>query len=431
MSRLPLDNAEFDRLNLHLHQQTCVNATLSAWAQGWSRVLGLAPTGAGKTIIFLEILNKYIQEGNHTDRALMVAHTRRIVDQIAGRVTQFYPDLWPLGIINGDGKTYHHRHTAATIQSMKPHTLEQLVAYGDITLLVQDEAHRAVGNSFMEMSGWLQSRYPDLHTLGVTATPERGDGRPLDKAFDYVAFRIDVRHLLDWGFLATPITVPVQLPVNLDGVPRMMSRYGEDVGYDMFYVGQRYDIDDVNRLIRYEWEKNARDRRTIFFVPTVSHAVHLTAEFKHAGHDAHCVYHGTPQSERNVIEQDAHIIVNVFVYGEGADLPNIGCVGMVAPTSVQARYIQMVGRGLRPDTKDCIILDFYPEHAHDLVMGRDVFKDDPGLITPVDQRLLHMNNKYRHPRFKRTRRIVQKIARQAKGWNGEWFTMLMSKLEDF
>jgi hypothetical protein len=237
-----------------------------------------------------------------------------------------------------------------------------------LDLLVIDEAHHAVADSYRRVIDRVRAANPDARIFGVTATPNRGDRKGLREVFDNVADQVRLGELIASGHLVPPRTFVIDVGVQneLRSVRKSMS------DFDMAAVADIMDRAPVTEEVIRHWREKAGDRQTVVFCSTVAHAEHVTDAFRAAGVSAALIHGDLAAETRKAIladyaEGSIRVIVNVAVLTEGWDHPPTSCVVLLRPSSYKSTMIQMVGRGLRtvdPEEHpgivktDCIVLDF-------------------------------------------------------------------------
>jgi superfamily II DNA/RNA helicase len=132
-------------------------------------------------------------------------------------------------------------------------------------------------------------------------------------------------------------------------------------------------------IITDSWKKWGGGRQTIAFTSSVAQAHSLARAFNEAGVPAAAADGTTPTDIRRAIldgfkRGEYKVLVNCYLWTEGVDLPEIACVMVVKPTKSDLVYVQMAGRGLRlaPGKTDCLIMDFVPEDARDMLLAGDL-----------------------------------------------------------
>lgn len=226
--------------------------------------------------------------------------------------------------------------------------------------LVVHNCHHAAADSYGRILEALGAGEPDGPLLfGVTATPDRGDGRGLDDLFDEIVFSYDILWGIRSGYLSDLRGVAVRIEsFDLGGVKVSRGDYAaSDAGRALEAAGGPAAI--VNA-----WRDHAAGRRTIVFCATVANAEHVAAEFVAAGVPAGFVSGETPlDRRRDTLRRfstgEIQVLANCAVLTEGYDEPRVDCIVVARPTRSRALYTQMVGRGTRrhPDKADCLVLD--------------------------------------------------------------------------
>lgn len=336
-----------------------------AESRGVRRQLGVAATGLGKTVIFTALAER------RGDRALILAHRDELVSQAVAKVREVWPAI-DVGIVKGAQNDVHSHVVVASVQTLaRERRLQQLIApFTDeqrllgredpFGLVVIDEAHHAAADSYKRVMTALRCGDEDGPLLlGVTATPDRGDGLGLDKLFDEIVFSYDML----WGIARGYLSDLRGLQVTIDGLDtdRLKVSRGD---YEAGAAGRAMEQAGAPTMIVRAWQEHAEPRKTLVFTPTVAMAEHVVAEFVGAGVSAAAVSGETPIDERRRIlsafsEGKIQVVANCAVLTEGYDEPSIECVVIARPTKSRALYVQMIGRGTRraPGKDDCLVLD--------------------------------------------------------------------------
>jgi hypothetical protein len=243
-----------------------------------------------------------------------------------------------------------------------------LQAMPTLDLLVIDEAHHAIADSYRRVIDRALDLNPACRVYGVTATPNRGDKRGLRAVFSNVADQIRLGELIQAGNLVPPRTFVIDVGVREE--LSQVKRVGDD--FDMGEVGRIMNQRPITAAVVAHWREKAADRQTIVFCSTVAHAEAVAAAFNASGVTTVMVTGEMPDAERRSVlaayaSGEARVIVNVAVLTEGWDHPPTSCVVLLRPSSFKCTMIQMVGRGLRTVNpqehagvikSDCLVLDF-------------------------------------------------------------------------
>ena len=227
-------------------------------------------------------------------------------------------------------------------------------------MIVIDEAHHALAKTYKEM--W--ERFPNAKFLGLTATPCRLNGRGFTDLFDVLVQSWSVPEFISKGRLATYDFVSIKS----DGVTQRLIDSLHKRGADGDYQNKEMDMllnkkPSIERLYR-SLEEYGKDRKGIVYAINISHAQKITKLYQEHGVKAIAIDSKTPATERQQdIEAfkkgDIQVLVNVDIFSEGFDCPDVEFVQLARPTLSLAKYLQMVGRGLRvaKGKKNCVIID--------------------------------------------------------------------------
>jgi DNA repair protein RadD len=323
--------------------------------------LGVAPTGAGKTVMLSHIVGR--QKLPHG--ALVLQHRDELVRQNRHTFGLVNPAI-STGLFTADRKEWGYGCIFAMVQTLARE--DALAKMPKVDLVAVDEGHHAAADSYRRILAACHKLNPNLQTLLVSATPNRGDKKTLRGVIDNCADQITLRELIDAKHLVPPRSFVVDLGVRdqLDRVRRTAS------DFDMLEVEAIMDKQVLNDRVVEEWKNLAGDRQTVVFCSTVQHAEHVAEAFRAGGVAARVIDGSMPSGERARTlaafdRCEFRVIVNVAVLTEGWDCQPVSCVILLRPSSYKSTMIQMIGRGLRkldPERypgrhkDDCIVIDF-------------------------------------------------------------------------
>ena len=362
-------------------------------------VMAQMPTGTGKTVLLASVVESFLREHSNCN-VWIVAHRRELVSQIRetiqrvfskthpssltlkGGSTAFPKPLSPQGTgdvtapprrseplrskVGGPSKVspdclsasaFNVPIKAVSIQWLSKHYDEIEEEPG---LIVIDEAHHALAKTYKEM--W--ERFPKAKFLGLTATPCRLNGKGFTDLFDVLVQSWGVPEFISKGRLATYDFVSIKS----DGVTQRLIDSLQKRGADGDYQNKEMDMllnkkPSIERLYR-SLEEFGKDRKGIVYAINISHAQKITKLYQEHGVKAIAIDSKTPATERQQdIEAfkkgDIQVLVNVDIFSEGFDFPDVEFVQLARPTLSLAKYLQMVGRGLRvaKGKKNCVIID--------------------------------------------------------------------------
>ena len=313
-------------------------------------VMAQMPTGTGKTYLLTAVIDSFVSN-NPKENVWIVAHRRELVSQIDETVRKFH--------------FYSASNTSSLLSSVKAMSIQWLMRHYDEIeeepgMIVIDEAHHALAKTYKEM--W--ERFPKAKFLGLTATPCRLNGKGFTDLFDVLVQSWSVPEFISKGRLATYDFVSIKS----DGVTQRLIDSLQKRGADGDYQNKEMDMllnkkPSIERLYQ-SLEEFGKDRKGIVYAININHAQKITKLYQEHGVKAIAIDSKTPATERQQdIEAfkkgDIQVLVNVDIFSEGFDCPDVEFVQLARPTLSLAKYLQMVGRGLRvaKGKKNCVIID--------------------------------------------------------------------------
>ena len=313
-------------------------------------VMAQMPTGTGKTYLLTAVIDSFVSN-NPMEKVWIVAHRRELVSQIDETVRKFH--------------SYSASNTSSLLSSVKAMSIQWLMRHYDEIeeepgMIVIDEAHHALAKTYKEM--W--ERFPNAKFLGLTATPCRLNGKGFTDLFDVLVQSWSVPEFISKGRLATYDFVSIKS----DGVTQRLIDSLQKRGADGDYQNKEMDMllnkkPSIERLYQ-SLEEYGKGRKGIVYAINISHAQKITKLYQEHGVKAIAIDSKTPATERQQdIEAfkrgDIQVLVNVDIFSEGFDCPDVEFVQLARPTLSLAKYLQMVGRGLRvaKGKKNCVIID--------------------------------------------------------------------------
>lgn len=312
-------------------------------------VLIQAPTGSGKTVLASYMMNRIVEGGG---RGYFICHRRELIEQTSLTFRN-------MGIPHGYIAAGYTPNPFQPIQVCSVGTLKnRLNKVMSPTVCIWDEAHH------LGAGGWskVYNEYPSAFHIGLSATPQRLDGRGLDDKFGEIVRGPSVDWLIENGFLAK------YKIYSIPGIDRsgFHSRMGEYVQSEVELEMDRPKI--TGDIVRH-WLRYSNDKLTIAFAVSVKHSKHLAEQFQGSGVMAVHLDGDTKKDDRrNALKAfargDIRVITNVGLFGEGFDAAansgmdvTVGCVIDANPTKSLGAWLQRCGRALRPQRTPAIILD--------------------------------------------------------------------------
>ena len=367
-------------ITLRPYQQSSIRAVYRAWMRTASRrALVVLPTGCGKTITALSVVAAAHGKGH---RVLWLAHREELLAQPMQALEALWPDVAAdAGIVQAHHDDWHARIALCSIDTLaRPRRLERVLSPGPPRVVVVDEAQHSAAGSWARVlraiddAGRGQFKTlpgpDDVLYLGLTATPDRADGKPLGDLWR-VAHSYPISEAIRDGYLVPPRFVVQRLEVDLSEVASRAGDWDDKALEDALM--RAHVVEHTAAAMA----THARGLRSLVFTVTVRQA-ELTAEaLTAAGLRAAVVHGGTPTAQRRdtlaaLRRGDLDAICNCAVLTEGYDDPSVDCIVIARPTRSKPLYVQMVGRGLRihPGKSDCLVLDLVGASVeHDLVVS--------------------------------------------------------------
>jgi superfamily II DNA or RNA helicase/HKD family nuclease len=327
------------------HQQRMLDALMiERERHDRHRNLVVAATGTGKTVVAALDYRQLVERYGGLS-LLFVAHREEILKQSL-RTYQAVLRRGDFGEIHGAGRTASGRHVFAMIQSLQESRIRE-IAPDAFDVVVVDEFHHAAADSYDRLLSHLQPR----ELLGLTATPERLDGRDVTEWFDYrIAVELRLWEAVDQGFL-----VPFQYFGVADGTDlrQLTWRRGGYAPEELSNVLTGDDIrvgkllEAVQRIVF-----DPGQMRALGFCVSKEHARYMARKFTEAGLNSIALTGDDSGAIRDKGLSDLkagriRCVFSVEVLGEGVDVPDVDTVLLLRPTASATLFTQQLGRGLR------------------------------------------------------------------------------------
>ena len=348
-------------LQLRDYQTEAIDAARRAWAGGSRRVAAVLPTGAGKTVVFSALAAQMRPLGV---RSLILAHRDELIRQAAAKVRAIAPEL-RVGVYQGPTREVRGRDVVvASVQSLTRAERRAELAREGFRLVIVDEAHHAVANTYVETLkalGCFDERGLEYGAaaLGVTATMGRTDRVALGEVWQDVVYRRDIVQMIREGHLVNAKGVRVRV----DGLDlARVKRTGGD--FQDHALAQAMHDALAPAAVARAYVEHAKDRSGVLFAPTVAMAYEMAEALNAEGITAAGIDGTTSIDERRRIladhaRGDVQVVCNCAVLTEGWDAPWCSAAVIARPTSSSGLYVQMAGRVLRPHPGkgDALIID--------------------------------------------------------------------------
>ncbi len=280
-------------LHLRDYQRGAITAVLSAEARGIRRPLIALPTGTGKTVVFASLI------AQRPGRSLILVHRDELIHQACAKLKEISPSL-SVGVIKAERDEHMVPCVVASVQTLcRESRLQRLTP--DFSTIVVDEAHHAVADSYrriLDHCGAFEDAGP--LTLGVTATPKRGDDVGLDSVFQEIVFHKDILEMIGGGYLADLRGLQIRLKADFHG---LHTRAGDFI--DAEVENLLLEADAPEKIVQ-AYLEHARGRKALLFTPTVKFAHTMAGMFQQANITAEALDGTTPTEERRAILRRLH-----------------------------------------------------------------------------------------------------------------------------
>lgn len=291
-----------------------------------------APTGAGKTAITVNMMSRAKDRGLS---CIFCVHQKELLKQTSRAL---WEQKLEHGMIAAGKKVSKMQCQVASVQTL----VRRLDKYPPPDLLIIDEAHRAAAATYLKVI----AHYPKARVIGLTATPQRTDGKGLENLFDTIVRGPSVGQLIDAGYLSNfEIYAP---PNNLD-VSEIKKTMGD---YDKEQLEALVDTPSITGDAVEHYIQHTSNKRCVVMCVTVKHAQHVAAQYQAAGISAEAIWGDMENAKRDGCLArfklgQTRVITNVQLLIEGIDIPSIEVIQWLRPTESLIIWMQGNGRGLR------------------------------------------------------------------------------------
>ena len=350
------------------------------------------PTGTGKTILLAEVVKSEKLKGKNPDGekseklkgknpcVWIVVHRRELVEQIKETLAkQLDSSLFTFHFsLHLDFSLFTFHSSLIKVFSIQwlskhYHELEEKPS-----LIIIDEAHHAVAKTYKEV----MDAYPEAKKLGLTATPCRLTKRGFTDLFDVLLQSWSVKKFIADGWLSLYDYMSIREDSEDWRLVNSLKKRGADGDFSLREMSEKLNVQPSIERLCDTVRRYAANKKGITYAIDIAHAEHIAEAYRQHGINAVAISSKTPLEERKAIierfketsvgdsyskpcnvslKQKANIqvLVNVDLFGEGFDCPDVEFIQLARPTLSLAKYLQQVGRGMRvfEGKKYCLILD--------------------------------------------------------------------------
>jgi superfamily II DNA or RNA helicase len=324
------------------------------------------PTGAGKTITFLSYAKK-----NHW-RIMIIVPSKELLKQVYDSALLFYNKSEISRKGNGYDEQPGKLHICI-INSIKGKYLNYIKQL-HFSLVIIDEAHHVQANSYRRLIESMVEEQ-EIHKemikelggitefLGVTATPDRADGKIMEDLLYTKSYKIEIEDLIDQKFLADVEGYIVKTDIDLSEI----DDHNGDFSITQLY--KKLSTEARNNIILNICQKEMKDRKTLVFCINIKHAIEISKSLNSIGISSKAIYGAMREEEKSSIlsafrRGEISCLCNCQLLTEGFDEPTIDGIVLARPTRSRGLFLQMIGRGLRTSLgkENCKIVDIVDNH---------------------------------------------------------------------
>ena len=333
--------------------------------RGFYRNLVVAATGTGKTVISALDYRGWRKAHPHQpNRLLFIAHREEILKQSLATFQAVLKDanfgeLWV-----GNYKAESLDYLFVSVQTLNSQALWKRLPADYYDYIIVDETHHAAADSYAEA---IETFQPQV-LLGLTATPERMDGKSILRFFDYrIAAEIRLPEAINRKLLCPFQYFGISDTVDLNELKWTRGGYDKKELNNIYTISGSVASKRADHIIECltRYAADIDEVKALGFCVSIDHAHFMAKHFNDAGIPALALDSHSSDEERNsarkkLVDGTIHVIFAVDLYNEGVDIPEVNTVLFLRPTESLTVFLQQLGRGLRLcDGKDCLtVLDF-------------------------------------------------------------------------
>ena len=328
--------------SLRTHQIEAKAKIFDAW-ETYDSVMLQMPTGTGKTYLFTSLINDIIaayKKEREEINILIVAHRNELLEQISATLSRFGI---PHGFIQGSREqTFWHRVQVGSVMSLLTDKKYYNIQRQKFDFIIVDEAHHSLAKTYVD----LFNLFPAAKKLGVTATPWRLNHESFLKLYQTIILSPQIswfinNHLLaDFDYVSIKPDSEIQRLVNNSEIASIGDFSNEDM--DNTFNNQR-----IRSKLFESYQRFASGKKGIIYAINKKHAANIAELYCRHGVAAVAIDCDTPKDEReNLIAcfkaGEINVLVNVEIFTEGFDCPDVNFIQLARPTKSLALFLQQV-----------------------------------------------------------------------------------------
>lgn len=342
-------------IRLRPYQQTMKNGVFRLWNSFYNVMLQL-PTGTGKTVLFTSIINDLTAVKG--TKVLILAHRKELIDQISEHLSRYEIEHGVLA--SGRVRRLEMNVQVASVQTLTHERNINLIDELKPQFIIIDEAHHSLADTYTKF--W--KHCGECWKLGVTATPYRLNNKSFRSHFDKFIEAEPIDDFIQVGYLAEYEFLVDNPRSSLSQTIKAIKEKSSTGDYKTATLLKELNVEQhIQRLIVC-YEQYVKGKKGIVYAINKEHARNICEAYQVIGVDAVYIDSDTQKKERaeiveKFVKNDIQVMVNVDIFSEGFDCPDVEFIQLARPTWSLAKYLQQVGRGLRPclGKQKTVILD--------------------------------------------------------------------------
>lgn len=333
--------------HLRDYQKEIVARVLEEWHHHRSIMVQM-PTGTGKTHVLANIVSAF------TGNVLIVAHRVELIAQINDTLDRLKIRISDL---DKEFMRSENRIMVSSIQSISKRidTLEF-----EPELVIIDEAHHALAKTYRIL--W--EKWPEAKFLGLTATPCRMNRNGFNDLFDSLVTSWTIAEFIRKGVLSVFDYASIQPDSMEQLLIDSLQKRGADGDFQVKEMDELLNKQPSIERLYQSVIQFAEGKKGIVYAISIDHARRIAEHYNHKGIKTIAIDSKTPRETRRMMVEafkagEIQVMVNVDVFSEGFDCPDVEFIQMARPTLSLSKYLQQVGRGLRKSKgkESCMLID--------------------------------------------------------------------------
>ena len=349
---------EADNTGLRPYQAEMKLKVYSLWDM-MDNVMLQMPTGTGKTIVFTSIvkdIRKWCVQHSPESKILIVAHRKELIDQASRKLRTIAHGI----IQSGKSQRLDLPIQVASIQTFVSRRNYDTMLQLRFDFIIIDEAHHTMAPGYQKL--W--DMFPHSKKLGVTATPWRMSHSGFTSLFGDIVLSKSIEWFVNNEYLSNYDYISIKKDSDIQHAVNAIDKYGADGDYSDAELSSKFDCGKIRAKLYQSYEKFVKGKKGIIYAIDRRHASNICELYAVHGVKICMIDGTTPAEERKRLIDEfragtIQVIVNVNIFSEGFDCPDIEFIQLARPTKSLSLYLQQVGRALRisPNKDHSVVLD--------------------------------------------------------------------------